>query len=98
MKTPLSDSDLDALFTRAGAARPDTARAEYGFETRLLARLRQGRPMESVWGALSWRMMPFFTALVFILVLWHAQVVAESRDNQQIDYLANTADLTVNLN
>ena len=34
------DSQLDALFRAARADAPDTARAEYGFETRLLARLR----------------------------------------------------------
>jgi hypothetical protein len=99
-QTPFSDAALDALFARAREARPDTARAEYGFETRLLAQLRLRRPIESAWGALSWRMMPFFAALVLVLALWHAQVVAETGESQQIDYLANAdaGDAAVNLN
>ncbi len=35
-----TDKTLDALFSAARAALPDTARAEFGFETRLAARIR----------------------------------------------------------
>jgi hypothetical protein len=35
------DPKLDALFAAARLAAPDTSRLEYGFETRLTARLRE---------------------------------------------------------
>jgi|GEM_PF-5119885 len=39
------DDRLDWMFAAARVARQDTARAEYGFETRLLARLRVEREL-----------------------------------------------------
>ncbi|MCB1235935.1 MAG: hypothetical protein KDM91_12775 [Verrucomicrobiae bacterium] len=38
-----SDIPWETLITRAAAHRPDTAAAELGFETRLMARLREMR-------------------------------------------------------
>ena len=65
MKTPpLSDDDaaLDALFAAARAQRPDTSRAEYGFETRLLARITGRKsPARDGWiefAAWCWRLVP----------------------------------------
>jgi len=73
---------LDALFAAARAQRPDTSRAEYGFETRLLARLRE-RPQPdaiSLWSMVTWRMAPIFAACVVALALWQADVSSESND------------------
>lgn len=52
--------DLDALFAAARTSAPDTSRVEFGFETRLLARLRTERS-ESwlVWG---WKLCPICRA------------------------------------
>ena len=99
--TPFSDDDLDALFARARAERPDTARAEYSFETRLLARLRAIHPPGPVtWGTLSWRMMPFFAALVLVLVCCHVGAVDAATDAEQAAYIDNsdTLDLSATLN
>jgi hypothetical protein len=97
--SPLSDSELDALLAEARWARSDTARAEYGFESRLLARLRGLRP-ESAWGMLSWRMMPVFAAVALILVVWQERTLAEVHDADQVASLENidTADGGDNLN
>jgi hypothetical protein len=98
--SPFTDERLDALLAGARAARPDTSRREYGFETRLLARLRARRESEPHWSALSWRMLPFFAVLVLLLTLWHAEVIADSGETQGMNYIANvdSGDLTGNLN
>ncbi len=65
----MNDEQLDKLIAAARQNKPDTARAEYGFEIRLLARLRQERtPSWSVW---AWRLMPLFAAIVVALGVWN---------------------------
>ena len=64
----MSDN-LDKLFQAARADKPATARAEYGFETRLMARLRaeRSRPV-------TWRLLPAFAAIVIVLGVWNRAV------------------------
>jgi hypothetical protein len=64
----MSDN-LDRLL-KAAAARPETARAEFGFETRLLARLRAEREQEAPWLAWAWRLTPLFAAVTLLLAAW----------------------------
>jgi len=55
----MNDDALDSLLTQARRAGPrDTSRAQYGFETRLLARLSPS-PF-TLW---LWRLAPFFAVL-----------------------------------
>jgi len=82
--TSSPDSNLDPLFALARAGRPGTDRAEYGFETRLLARLRESRQGPSSWAVVSWRMIPIFGLLVIGLVLWEDQAVAAAQDAEQV--------------
>jgi hypothetical protein len=90
---PRPDADLDALFARARERRPDTSKAEYAFETRLLARLRAERETSSIWAVVSWRLIPFFAACVVALTLWHSQVVTETSDAEQVAYVENPEPL-----
>jgi hypothetical protein len=62
------DQKLDALFAAARATPPDTARAEYAFETRLQARLRAEN--KSSLFAWAWRLCPFFAALALAVGWW----------------------------
>ncbi len=63
----MNDDQLDKLFAAARQEKPDTSRAEYGFETRLMARLRaQPEP----WWTWAWRLMPGFAAVVVALAVW----------------------------
>jgi hypothetical protein len=65
-----SDDRLDALFTAARQDSADTSRAEWGFETRVMARLREeSNPFASVvsW---AWKLCPFFAALAVATALW----------------------------
>jgi anti-sigma-K factor RskA len=83
---------LDALFAAARAQRPDTSRAEYAFETRLMAHLRE-RPQPdpiSLWSKMSWRMAPIFAACVVALALWQADLASETNDAALAAGLNNT--------
>jgi hypothetical protein len=76
------DSELDALFAAARGHRPDTSRAEFGFETRLMARLRERRQPDvlSLWSVVTWRLVPFFAVAVVALTLWQFEVSSETND------------------
>jgi len=82
------DPLLDPLFARAREQRPDTARAEYAFETRLLARLSQ-RPEGARVGALAWRLLPFFAAVVLVLGVCQVEASHDSQEAEQAAALQN---------
>ena len=62
------DPPLDALFRAVRAAEPDTVRAQFGFETRLLARLREERGTGIF--AWAWKLAPFFAAIALAAGWW----------------------------
>ena len=70
-----TDEELDNLLRAARAETPACAdepggieRIEFGFETRLLARLREDR--RSSWLAWAWRLCPFAAALAIAAGVW----------------------------
>jgi hypothetical protein len=63
-----ADHRLDALFRAARIEACDTARAEFGFETRLMARLREERA-SSIF-SWAWKLAPFFAALAIAAGVW----------------------------
>jgi hypothetical protein len=71
---PTPRHDLHALLGTVRAHRPDTSRLEYGFETRLLARLREERST-SVF-AWAWRLCPYFAALAVAAAFWSRTTTA----------------------
>ena len=64
-----TDDKLDRLFKAARAARPDTSAVEIGFETRVVARIRERREKRSPWHTWLRRLVPAFTAVVLILII-----------------------------
>ena len=62
------DQQLDRLFAAAREDVADTARAEFGFETRLLARMRSER--SGSWLTWAWRLCPYFAALALAAGIW----------------------------
>jgi len=78
MSDPSPDR-LDELFAAARRAQPDTGRIEYGFETRLLARLREERDASIL--DCAWRLCPFFAVIALSLTLWSR--VATSRAQEE---------------
>ena len=62
------ESQLDALFRAARTGETDTARAQFGFETRLMARLREDRGTSIF--AWAWKLAPFFAAIALAAGWW----------------------------
>ena len=91
---PDADRQLDALFHSARTAETDTSRVEFGFETRLMARLREER--SSSIAAWAWKLAPFCAALAIAAGVWSrttsaqidadAKVIAEAsrRDEERL--------------
>ena len=91
---PNPDHDLDALFALARQHRPDTSRAEYAFETRLTARLREQRQPDArtIWAKVTWRMLPFFAVAVIALGIWRADIATEADDTLAMASIEQTGD------
>jgi hypothetical protein len=62
------DQRLDHLFSAAREAVADTSRAEFAFETRLLARIRAERG--GSWLTWARRLCPYFGALALAMSVW----------------------------
>ena len=71
---PNPDPFIDRLFEAVRDDAPDTTRAEFAFETRLLARLRAERGA-SVF-AWAWKLAPFFAVVVIALGVWNRATTA----------------------
>ena len=59
---------LEALFRTVREDAPDTSRAEYGFETRVMARIRTER--RTSWLGWASRLCPFFASLAVAVSGW----------------------------
>ena len=64
------DEKLDRLFQAARLVPLDTTKLDFGFETRLMAQVRQERERVLPWGVWSWRLLPVLASLVLILGAW----------------------------
>lgn len=63
-----AEQKLNALFSAARSDQRDTSRVEFGFETRLSARLREeGGGSLFAW---AWKLCPFFAALALAASWW----------------------------
>jgi hypothetical protein len=70
------DPNLDRLLRAARDEAPDTARFEFAFETRLMARLREERSTSVfTW---AWKLAPFFAALAVAAGLWSRTTTASA--------------------
>ncbi len=96
----MNNSDrLDKLFQAARDAKPDTSRVEYGFEARLMARIRSEEEPESPWFVWAWKLMPAFAAIVLALGVWnftgpsvspndlHAAITGGVEESQLVSFL-----------
>ena len=61
------DAELDRYFALARQAPPDISGVERNLETRVMARIREGR---DPWYAWAWRLAPIFLALTMLLAGW----------------------------
>jgi hypothetical protein len=84
------DPLLDPLFARAREARRDTSRAEYAFETRLLADLAIPPAWQTArLGRIAWRLLPFFALLVLGLGALQMECNHQSQEAAQAASLQN---------
>ena len=89
-----SNEPIDRLLAAARMPVPEIERTEFGFETRLIARLREER-RDSLF-AWAWRLCPFFAGLA-LAVSWFslpntrakadAQIVLEATETQDDELL-----------
>jgi hypothetical protein len=77
----MNDDELGELFAKAREARRNTSRIEYGFETRVGARLRD-EASEASWLNQAWRLCPFFAGIVLMVFVWNAPSLFEFSSDQ----------------
>jgi hypothetical protein len=70
MGTDLNKDKLDGLFAAARKAEPYKTDMEYGFETRLMAKIRANRERQMPFLLWSWRLIPVFMSIVIFLGIW----------------------------
>jgi hypothetical protein len=70
MKADSEDNDLDKLFAAARKAELYKTEHEFGFETRVLARIRADRAGNRLFLFWAWRLMPFFVSVAICLAIW----------------------------
>jgi hypothetical protein len=71
---PETDPLLDSLFRAARHADPDDFPVPLGFETRLMARIREER--RNAFPAICWRLSPVFASLLVLAVVWLGRLEA----------------------
>jgi hypothetical protein len=69
MENDLKDKALDGLFAAARKAGHYNTNAEYGFETRLMARIRAEEEHQMPFLQWAWRLIPVFASIVILLVI-----------------------------
>ncbi len=79
-----SDEQMERLFEAARDEQPDTTRDEWGFETRVMARLREERDLSTSTFAWAWRLCPFFAALALAAGLWSRTTDARVRASSSL--------------
>jgi hypothetical protein len=85
------DASLDALFGAVRADVPDTSRAEFGFEARLMARLREERSASLF--AWAWKLAPFFAAIAIAAGWWgHLSLAQVQTTASAVAEVARTGD------
>jgi hypothetical protein len=70
MGTDLNDEELDRLFAAARKAVHYRTDIEYGFETRVMAKIRAESERRKPFTAWAWRLIPVFASIVIFLGIW----------------------------
>ncbi len=70
MGNDLNGEKLDRLFAAARKSAHYRADMEYGFETRVMARIRAEGGRKSPFLLWTWRLIPVFASIVIFLGIW----------------------------
>ncbi len=84
MENDPNDEKLDRLFAAARETDPYPVDREYGFETRVMAKIRETRQGEIPFLSCAWRLIPVFVTLLVLIVVW----MYASESNYAIDMSA----------
>ena len=91
-ETDACDARLGLLLAAARGDKPDTSRAEYGFETRLTARLAAESGVLKWWAAWTWRLAPLFAVIALGLALWPQHAPAPPSDERMMTEWSSSAE------
>jgi hypothetical protein len=86
METDSNDEKLERLFAAARKAEPYKKEMEYGFETRLMEKIRAERERQMPFLLWAWRLIPVFVSIVIFLGIW----IYESKYSHMADLSAIT--------
>ena len=86
MENDPRDAKLDMLFAAAREAELYPPEREYGFETRVMARIRAEKEKQQSFLIWEWRLIPFFVSLIIFLGVW----IYTSESHPTIDLSALT--------
>jgi len=90
METDLNDEKLDRLFAAVRKAEPYKTDMEYGFETRVMAKIRAERERQVPFLLWAWRLIPVFVSLVIFLGIWiYASSYGHMTDMSAITKIGN---------
>ena len=90
MENDPKDVKLDRLFAAARKAELYTPEKEYGFETRLMARIRAERESQKSFLRWEWRLIPLFVSLIIFLGIWiHASESRLTIDLSALTHIGN---------
>ena len=81
METDSNDDKLDRLFATVRKAKLYKTDMEYGFETRVMAKILAKRECQMPFLLWAWRLIPVFVSIVILLGIW----IYESRYSSMID-------------
>lgn len=70
MENDQRDDRLDRLFEAARKAGTYGPNIEFGFETRVLARIRAERESTLPFHLWAWRLIPVFISIIIVLGIW----------------------------
>ena len=70
MENDRYDDILERLFVEARKSHSYNANLEYGFETRVMAKINEQRRGQSIFFSWAWRLIPAFVSAVLILGAW----------------------------
>lgn len=80
------DAKLDKLFAAARKAGLYAPEREYGFETRVMAKIRAERESQKAFFIWEWRLIPLFVSFIIFLGIW----IYASESRSMIDLSALT--------
>ena len=86
MENDPEDVKLDMLFAAACKAEIYPIEREYGFETRVMARIPAKRETQKSFLIWEWRLIPLFVSLIIFLGIW----IYASESHSTIDLSALT--------